>query len=249
VAAVEGLPAKQLELAREVVPSAARIGVLANLSDPKAPPQLHEQEAAGQQLGVKVIVVDVSAPDDLDGAFRALADQLIDVMVVLQTSMLLSERRKIAGLAATTHLPAVYGYREHVDDGGLISYGVDLRACFRRAAYYVHKILNGVVPGDLPIEFPTRLELVINLKTAKALGLDVPATLLARADEVIERAFDAAMKEKVDAIRVGIDRTTRPNRQLIIDLAETNKIPAIYAAKEFVEDGGLMRARLGHRIF
>ena len=96
-------------------------------------------------------------------------------MVVLQTSMLLSERRKIAVLAATTRLPAVYGYREHVDDGGLISYGVDLRACFRRAGYYVHKILNGVAPGELPIEFPTNLELVINLKTAKALGLHCAA--------------------------------------------------------------------------
>jgi putative tryptophan/tyrosine transport system substrate-binding protein len=183
---VEGLPAKQLELAREIVPRAARIGILANLSDPKAPPQLQELEAAGQQLGVKVILADVNVPDDLDSAFRTVADQRIDVMVVLQTSMLLSERRKIAGFAAMTRLPAVYGYREHVDDGGLISYGVDLRACFRRAAYYVHKILNGVAPGDLPIEFPTNLELVINLKTAKALGLEVPPTLIARADEVIE---------------------------------------------------------------
>ena len=183
---VEGLPAKQMELAREIVPSAARIGVLANLSDPKAPPQLHELEAAGQQLRVKVTAVDVNVPDDLDRAFRTLADQRIEVIVVLQTSMLLSERRKIAALAATTWLPAVYGYREHVDDGGLISYGVDLRACFRRAGYYVHKILNGVAPGELPIEFPTNLELVINLKTAKALGLDVPPSLLARADEVIE---------------------------------------------------------------
>jgi putative ABC transport system substrate-binding protein len=183
---VEGLPAKQMELAREVVPRAARIGVLANLSDPKAPPQLQELEAAGRELGVKVTVADVNVPDDLDGAFRALADQRIDVMVVLQTSMLLSERRRIASLVATMRLPAVYGYREHVDDGGLISYGVDLRACFRRSAYYVHKILNGVAPGDLPIEFPTKLELVINLKTAKALGLEVPPTLIARADEVIE---------------------------------------------------------------
>jgi putative ABC transport system substrate-binding protein len=183
---VEGLPAKQMELAREVVPRAARIGVLANVSDPKAPPQLQELEAAGRDLGVTVVVADAPTPDDVDGALQMLADHRIDVMVVLQTSMLLSERQRIASLAATTRLPAVYGYREHVDDGGLISYGVDLRACFRRAAYYVHKILNGVAPGDLPIEFPTRLELVINLKTAKALGLTVPPTLLARADEVIE---------------------------------------------------------------
>ena len=183
---VEGLPAKQMELAREIVPSAARIGVLANLSDPKAPPQLQELEAAGRELGVTVVVADARTPDDLGSSFRTLADHRIDVMVVLQTSMLLSERQRIASLAATTRLPAVYGYREHVDDGGLISYGVDLRACFRRAAYYVHKILNGVAPGDLPIEFPTNLELVLNLKTAKALSLAVPPALLARADEVIE---------------------------------------------------------------
>jgi putative ABC transport system substrate-binding protein len=181
---VEGLPAKQMELAREVVRGAAQIGILANLSDPKAPPQLQELEAAGRELGVTVVVADARIPDDLDSAFRMLAR--VDVMVVLQTSMLLSERRRIASLAATRRLPAVYGYREHVDDGGLISYGVDLRACFRRAAFYVHKILNGVAPGDLPIEFPTNLELVLNLKTAKALGLDVPPSLLARADEVIE---------------------------------------------------------------
>jgi putative tryptophan/tyrosine transport system substrate-binding protein len=183
---VAGLPAKQMELAREVVPGAARIGVLANSSDPKAPPQLQELEAAGQELGVKVAVADARTPDDLDGAFQALAQQRINVLIVLQTSMLLTERRRIAELAATTRLPTVYGYREHVDDGGLISYGVDLRACFRRGAYYVQKILSGVVPSDLPVEFPTKLELVVNLKMAKALGLTVPDKLLALADEVIE---------------------------------------------------------------
>jgi putative tryptophan/tyrosine transport system substrate-binding protein len=183
---VDGLPAKQMELAREVVPGAARIGVLANLSDPKAPPQMQELEAAGRKLGVQVIVADAHSPDDLDRAFRTLAANHVEVMVVLQTSMLLSERKRIASLAAATRVPAVYGYREHVDDGGLISYGVDLRACFRRAAYFVRKILNGAAPGDLPIEFPTNLELVINLKTASALGLTMPPTLIARADDVIE---------------------------------------------------------------
>ena len=89
-------------------------------------------------------------------------------------------------MSATARLPAIYGYREHVDDGGLISYGVDLRACFRRGGYYVHRILTGASPSDLPVEFPTKLELVINLKTAKALGLELPPLLLARADEVIE---------------------------------------------------------------
>ena len=100
--------------------------------------------------------------------------------------MLLSERNRIAGLLAAKRLPAVYGYRQHVNEGGLISYGVDLRWCFHRAASFVHKILNGAAPGDLPLEFPTKVELVINLKTAKALDLTVPQALLARADEVIE---------------------------------------------------------------
>jgi putative tryptophan/tyrosine transport system substrate-binding protein len=183
---VAGLPAKQMELARDVVPGAARLGVLANLGDPKAPAQWEELEAAGRKLGLSVIVADVRTPGDIDAALQDLGRQRIDAMIVLQTSMLLSERRRIAALAATARLPAIYGYREHVDDGGLISYGVDLRACFRRGAYFVHRILNGVAPGDLPVEFPTKLELVINLKTAKALGLDVPDKLVALADVVIE---------------------------------------------------------------
>ena len=183
---VAGLPAKQMELAREVVPSAGNIGVLANLADAKAPPQWQELQAAALELGVKVVAANARTPDDLDGAVQTLAGQRIDVMIVLQTSMLLSERRRIATLAATTRLPAIYGYREHVDDGGLVSYGVDLRWCFHRAAFYVDKILKGATPGDLPVEFPTKLELVINLKTAKALGITIPPSLLARADEVIE---------------------------------------------------------------
>jgi putative tryptophan/tyrosine transport system substrate-binding protein len=183
---VAGLPGKQMEFAREVVTGAARIGVLSNLSDAKAPPQLQELQAAGQKLGVKLAVADARTPDDLDGAFQVLAQQRIDVLIVLQTSMLLAERRRIAELAAATRLPTIYGYREHVDDGGLISYGVDLRACFRRGAYYVHRILSGVAPGELPVEFPTKLEMVINLKTARALGLEMPPVLLVRADEVIE---------------------------------------------------------------
>jgi putative ABC transport system substrate-binding protein len=104
----------------------------------------------------------------------------------MQTSMLLSERRQIAELAAENRLPMIYGYREYVDAGGLISYGVNLRWCFHRPATFVHKILNGAGPGDLPVEFPTRLEMVINLKAAKALGLTIPPILLARADDVIE---------------------------------------------------------------
>jgi putative ABC transport system substrate-binding protein len=183
---VAGLPAKQMELAREIVPGARNIGMLANSNDPKGPPQLQELEAAGKAVGVRVIAVEARTPDDREGAFGTLADQRADLVIVLQTSMLLSERRRIATLAAARRLPTIYGYREHVEDGGLISYGVDLHDCFRRAAFYVQKIWNGVPPSDLPVEFPTKLELVINLKIARVLGLNVPPMLLARADEVIE---------------------------------------------------------------
>ena len=183
---VAGLPAKQIELAREVVPRARKMGVLGDINDPKAAPQWLELQDAGRALGVDVIAAEARTPNDLAGAFQALADQRPDAVIVLQTSMLLSERRKIAELEAATRLPVIYGYREHVVDGGLISYGVDLRDCFRRSAVYVVKILNGTAPGDLPVEFPTKVELIINLKTARALGIEIPPTLLARADEVIE---------------------------------------------------------------
>ena len=183
---IDGLPAKQLELARDLLPRAARVGILGNMNDPKAPPQLHEIEDAARSLEVSVVVPEIRSPEDLDSAMETLAGERVDVVMVLQTTMLLSERRQIAALAAAKQLPAVYGYREHVDEGGLISYGVDSRWCYRRAATYVHKILNGTPPGDLPVEFPTRLLLVINLKTAKALGLTIPPLILARADEVIE---------------------------------------------------------------
>jgi len=183
---VAGLPAKQMELAREIVPGARRIGVLNDINDPKAPPQWEELQGAGRLLGVSVTAGEVRAPDDLVNAIQGLRDQQPDAVIVLQTSMLLSERQKIAALAAAMRLPMIYGYREHVVDGGLISYGVDLRDCFRRSAVYVDKILKGTAPGDVPVEFPTKLELVINLKAAKALGLEMPPTLLARADEVIE---------------------------------------------------------------
>ena len=133
-----------------------------------------------------MVAPDIRSPEDLDGAMQTLVRERVEVVIVLQTSMLLSERRHIAALAAATRLPAIYGYREHVDAGGLISYGVDLRWCFHRAAYFVDKILRGAAPGDLPVEFPTKMVLAVNLKTASALGVTVPQTLLVRADEVIE---------------------------------------------------------------
>jgi putative tryptophan/tyrosine transport system substrate-binding protein len=183
---VPGLPAKQLEIARQIVPGARTIGLLTNLVDPKAPPQLKELEAAGQGLEIRLVARDATRPDEVEGALQFLAEQKADVVIVLQTSVLISQTRAIAEYALVKRLPTVYGYREHVVDGGLISYGVDLRWCYQRAAALVVKILHGSAPGDLPVEFPTSVLLSINLRIAKLLGLAVPPDLLARADEVIE---------------------------------------------------------------
>lgn len=183
---VDGLPAKQMELAREMVRGATKIGVLGNLNDPKAPPQQRELENAAQLLGIELITPEVNSPEDLAGAVASLVRAAPNVVIVLQTVMLLNQRSRVAELLSANRLAAVYGYREHVDGGGLISYGVDLRWCFHRAGSAVHKILNGAKPAELPVEFPTKLQLVINLKTAKELGIEMPRSLLARADEVIE---------------------------------------------------------------
>jgi putative ABC transport system substrate-binding protein len=183
---VDGLPRKQIELAREIVPDASRVGILGNMSDPKALSQRREVEEAARALGVKIIAPEVVTPADLEGAITTLANERVELVIALQTAMLLDERRRIATLLAAKRLPTVYGDRAHVEAGGLISYGVDLGWCGRRAAMYVHKILTGTPPGDLPVETPTRFEMVINLTTAKALGLTMPEMFLRRADEVIE---------------------------------------------------------------
>jgi putative ABC transport system substrate-binding protein len=183
---VKGLPAKQLELAREVVPGATRIGLVDDVNDPKAHPQRREIEAAAKDLEIKIVVAEVGTPSDIGSAFDALAAAGVEVVVVEQSNMLIVTRKQIAEAAAAKKLPTVYGYRELVEAGGLISYGVNLNSCFHRAAYYVDRILKGAKPGDLPVEFPTNIELVINLKTAKTLRLKIPPTLLIRADEVIE---------------------------------------------------------------
>jgi putative tryptophan/tyrosine transport system substrate-binding protein len=183
---VAGLPAKQMEFAREIAPDATRIGLLTNLHDPKAPPQRQELVAAAKALELTVVEADVNSPDQIENAAQALANAQVNVVIVLQTGLLLSLGRQIAEFATAKRLPTVYGYREHVLDGGLISYGVDLRWCYRRGAYFVDKILHGTPPGELPVEFPTKMMLSINLKTAKALGITVPSKLLGLADEVIE---------------------------------------------------------------
>ena len=183
---IAGLPAKQIELVRELVPSATKIGLLGNMNDAKAPPQRDELKEAVRALGLAVVIPEIKGAEGLAEAVRTLASERVDAAIVLQTTMLLSLRKEIAPLMATNRVPAVYGYREHVDEGGLISYGVNLGWCWQHLATYVHKILKGASPADLPVEFPSRLQMVVNVKTANALSITIPPMLLARADEVIE---------------------------------------------------------------
>jgi ABC-type uncharacterized transport system substrate-binding protein len=183
---VQGLPAKQLEFVREIVPGARKIGIVNDTTDIKATPQWEEINAVASKFEVTIMDSDARRPEDIDPTFRIFKADGVDVVIVLQASSLMLDRTQIAIAAAATRLPTVFGYREHAETGGLISYGVNLEYCFRRAASYVHKILKGISVADLPIEFPTKLELIINVRTAKTLGLEISPTLLARADEVIE---------------------------------------------------------------
>ena len=181
----EGLVGKQLELARDLIPDAGRIGFVVNVASGVIIDR-QELESASERLGVKLVPAEVRTPDDLDTAFRALASDRVAAVIVLVDGMFFDERQRIAALAAAARLPAIYGFRDHVDAGGLISYGVNLSENFHRAAAYVVKILKGAKPGDLPVEFPTKLELIVNLKTARALGITIPPSVMIRADEVIE---------------------------------------------------------------
>jgi putative tryptophan/tyrosine transport system substrate-binding protein len=183
---VSGLPTKQLELARELVPGAMRIGLLDDVTDPKARPQGKEIKAAGEKLEINIIPAEVHTAADIGQAYETFSTGGAEIVVVEQSSLLISASQVIAEAAAAKKLPTLYGYHEHVEAGGLISYGVNLDWCFHRAAYYVDKILKGAKPADLPVEFPTTLELWINQKTAKALGLKIPPTVLVRADKIIE---------------------------------------------------------------
>jgi ABC-type uncharacterized transport system substrate-binding protein len=184
---VEQLPQKQLELAVEALPGKARFGVLVNLG--AGEPAIEQQrkiEAASATLNVGAIPVPVRTPDDLDAAFRKLVEAGAQAVIVLQDGMLVTQRRRIVALASKERLPDIHSVRDAVIAGGFLCYGINLRENFLRSAALVAKILKGVSAANLPVEFPTKLDLVVNAKTAKALGIEVPPTLLARADEVIE---------------------------------------------------------------
>jgi putative ABC transport system substrate-binding protein len=183
---VDGLIGKQVELAAELVQPLVWLGLIVNVSRSDILKDRQELESAGKRLGVKLISAEVRKPEDLGAAFQQLSDEHVQAVFVLADAMLFQERQRVAAFAAAARLPAVYGFRDHVDAGGLMSYGINYAENFRRAATYVVKILKGARPSDLPVEFPNKLELIINLKVAKALGLEIPPMLLARADEVIE---------------------------------------------------------------
>jgi putative tryptophan/tyrosine transport system substrate-binding protein len=180
------LVGKQLELGFELIPGAKRAGVLVNAGNVAGTAFRQGAEAAAQAMAANLISVEARTPADIDSAFQTLARERVNIVIVVPDPMFANERRRIAELAIATRLLVVYPFREHVEDGGLLSYGIDLRENFRRAAAYVDKILKGAKPADLPIEQPTKFELVINLKAAKAIGLTIPEAFLVRADEVIE---------------------------------------------------------------
>ncbi len=177
---------KLLELLLAVVPEPRRVAVLANLTVPSYAVVLRNLQNAARQLRVDLVSTEIRAAAEIDGAFARIAHEKLRGVVVLGDTLVFTQRRQIADLALKYGVASIYPVREHVDAGGLLSYGVNLPDNFRRAAAYVDKILKGAKPGDLPIEQATTLELVINLKTAKALGLTIPQSVLLRADQVIE---------------------------------------------------------------
>jgi putative ABC transport system substrate-binding protein len=176
---------KRLEILRTLVPEATVIAFLQNPAGGDAD-DAKDIVAAGQTLGRRIVVLDARTEQEIDAAFATMVQQRIGALVVSNDAFLNSRRAQIAGLAARHKLPAIYAYREHVQAGGLISYGTDVLEMYRWAGVYTGRILRGEKPADLPVMQPTRFELIINLKTAKALGLDVPPLLLALANEVIE---------------------------------------------------------------
>jgi putative ABC transport system substrate-binding protein len=183
---LEGLSGKQMEIALDVMPGADKMGILVDATNPSNELQRRELEAAAEKSGMNITSVDVRTVDEIADAIQTFVRERASIVVVLGAALFVNARRRIAAFALASRLPTVFNFREHVEDGGLISYGIDLRQNFRRAAYFVDRILKGAKPADLPIEFPTKVELVVNATTAKAIGVVIPPALLARADEVIE---------------------------------------------------------------
>lgn len=181
------LTGKRLEILKELVPTASKIAVIANPNDPNMPLQMRNAEPAARSLHVQLgPILAVRNADDLPGAFEDAKRAHADAALRMVDPLVGALRQQTVALAAQYRLPIIYPFRESAEVGGLASYGTNLGNQYRQAATFVHKILNGVKPADLPVEQPTKFEFVINLKTAKSLGLNIPPSLLATADKVIE---------------------------------------------------------------
>jgi putative tryptophan/tyrosine transport system substrate-binding protein len=180
------LDAKRLEILKLALPNVARVGVLSTSLDPTSPKRIAVAEQGARTLGLKLEIFDVSSADRLPGAFDQANRARVGALMVLGSPLLLTHQARIVELAAKVRLPVISAWREFPNAGGLISYGTNVSAMFRRAAMFVDRILKGARPADLPVEQATTFELVVNLKTAKALGLTIPPSVLGRADQVIE---------------------------------------------------------------
>jgi putative tryptophan/tyrosine transport system substrate-binding protein len=183
---VQDLSGKWLQLLKTTIPDAGRIAILLNPGNPTAPVILQGVQQAARSLHIELLSFEAHGPDEIDDAFAAITRQQAEGLIVVGDPLFLSEKSRIVDLATNHKLPAIYRWREFVQIGGLMSYGADLSDNFRRAATYVDKILKGAKPADLPVEQPTKFELIVNLKTAQTLGLTIPPAILAGADEVIE---------------------------------------------------------------
>ena len=179
------LGGRRLRLLKEVVPASSRVGVISNSADILSPLIVRETEKVARMLGVQLKHLDVQRPEAFEPAFEAALMNQVDALIAVEDSLTFADRTKIVGFAAMSRLPAVYGLREYVEAGGLMSYGTDRRDLFRRSATYVHRILRGARPSELPIEAPVKFELALNLKTAETLGLTISPSLLSRADYVV----------------------------------------------------------------
>jgi putative ABC transport system substrate-binding protein len=180
------LAAKRLGLLKEVFPRISRVAILRDPDEVATVPEMRETENAARKLGVTLMPLESRHADELEGLFAAATRERADALVVFAHAFAYRNRASIIDLVKEHGLPAIYGWRVFVESGGLMSYGPNVQAVVRRAAVYVDKILKGAKPGDLPVEQPSKFELIINLKTAKALGLTIPQSLLLRADEVIQ---------------------------------------------------------------
>jgi putative ABC transport system substrate-binding protein len=177
---------KGLELLKEAVPKLRRVAVLSNPANPAQLRAIDKVKVAARSLAMSLQLLEARGPNEFDGAFAAMAKQRVEALLVVAEGLFVRHRARLADLEAKYRLPSMHGLKENVEAGGLMSYGPSILATFRRAAVFVDKILRGTKPGDLPVEQPTTFNLVINLKTAKALGLTIPPSLLQRADQVIE---------------------------------------------------------------